>query len=1055
MSPRIRALLVLHALLLAACGDEAADLPLIDAGPDALARLAVTAGVPDDSLAAPPAFFLSDGAGATVYGPLAGAQRDPAMGLAVRGEQLLDGWRWWSVADSTNLGPTDRRAGAARPDFVVRSYVAADSSGTIARTIARLQGDRPARLAERITMLDGRNALVVEVPEEVGGVVFRPVAGDLRGVEGYVISADGGTLLISRGDSTARRRGTVPRQWVAVRAAGAGGAPGRVLADATEESPEAGRSRAFGLGSVEFETPGRVVIAAGATPAEATRRAEAALRDAERLIAERGERMVGLLDAAPFETGDDEFDDALRWARLSLDALTVRDSASVYLLPGPQGAPPADGRSTLQTLDAFLATGRWDVARALLTTFGRTQRFDERIDVLGRAPNVVLPPRAGLPGSPALSPEARFVTTDATPIYSAGAGDYVRVTGDRALVSGDQNFWFKTVFAFRGLINPAQRLGQQLSPEGFLIARPDQAWTQTSVEPDPADRPGLPVEAQGRLYAALRTMTDFATIMGVVGRESGSWYADTANVMLRRFDDRFVLDGHVVDRYDPRGQPDMGLTPNAILALNEVDLDPAQEAALTRAIAERLVYPWGVSTRVQSDSTFHPFVRSPEAYPEAEAVFGGAVWTWLSGPLASQMVQTGGAEAAWELIERLAAHVEGSGVAGMIPDLLDAHPRPQREEPLPGGALVQPWSIAELVRVAWQDFAGVRYATGSELLIEPHLPDAWDGLTTRARLGNGHVAMVLSAGAGRLRAELTPTGAVPEGAVARVRAFGREVRVPLTIARGDTAWTAAPAITVEITPDGAEVDGEDVQPSATYDAPSASAWEGFSWVTPVIPEVYPVLRAAAAGRVLTQDELLRDNILAIPILTQTDPDGDDWGPTSTYTYPRDFAAGVLDATYMEVAEDDSTTYFRAEFAALAEGTTVVAIAISTDEGGETEVGRGAQYRFPDDGGYEYIVFVGDGLQVENARGRVIAEVAPGSGQVFDPETSALVFALPRRLMPRLPNRASVTMLVGARTDRGLGEFRRVEREATSSAGGGKVDADAPNVYDQVSGSVSR
>ncbi len=68
----------------------------------------------------------------------------------------------------------------------------------------------------------------------------------------------------------------------------------------------------------------------------------------------------------------------------------------------------------------------------------------------------------------------------------------------------------------------------------------------------------------------------------------------------------------------------------------------------------------------------------------------------------------------------------------------------------------------------------------------------------------------------------------------------------------------------------------------------------------------------------------------------------------------------------------------------------------------------------------------------------------------------MVFALPRRVLPRLERGARVTMLVGARTEGGgVGEFRRVEREASRSVGGGKVDPNAPNVYDQVSGSVSR
>jgi len=1056
MPRRLIVSLAASLVVVAGCGGEARDLPVVDAAPDALARLAVHAGAEGDSLAPAPAFFLADGAGATLYGPLAGPQRDEAMGLTVRGERLLDSWSWWSLTDSTSLGPAERRAGAARPDFAVRGYVAIDSSGFLARTIARLQGDRPTRLAERVTLLDGRGAMVVDVPEARGGFAFRPVAGDQREAQAYDVRVHEGALVIGRADSSARARGTAPRQWVAVRAAGAGGRAGRAVDDVIADVPEGRRSRAFALGRVEFETPGRVVVATGATAAEAARRAAEALRDSDRLVEARGARMVALLESAPFETGDAGFDDALRWARLSLDALTVRDSTGTYVLPGPPGTEPADGRSTLHTLEALVATGRWDVARGLLSTFGRAQRFDERIDFLGRAPNVVLPARAG-----ETEPQARFVTTDATPIYIAAAGDYVRASGDRALVSGTENFWFKTVFAFRGIENPARRLGTQLSPEGFLVARAGQAWTRTGVDPDPADRPGVTVEAQGRLYRALRTMTEFATIMGVAGRESGSWYADTAEALRSTFERRFTREGRILDRYNPRGQPILAPGPNGLLALRGFDLEPALEAELTRGLATRLAYPWGVSTRMQSDSTFHPYVRAPEAYGEAEAMFGGAVWTWFSGSLASQMVATGATDHAWELISGLAELVEGAGAAGMIPELLDAHPRPGRDAPVAGGALVQPWSLAELIRVAWQDFAGVRYATPSELVVEPQLPDSWDGLATRARLGRGTVTIELERSGERLTARLTPAGAVPAGAVARVRALGIEARVPLTVARGDTASAPAPAVEVVITGAGARVDGREAEPAARYEPPDASAWEGFAWLEPVVPDVYPVLRAAEAGRVLTPDELLRDNILAIPILTQTDPDGDDWGPTSTYTYPDGYPPHVLDATYMEVAEDDSTTYFRAEFAAMsADATavrlpTIVAISISTEEGGEEDIGRGSQYRLPRQGGYEYIVFVGDGLVVEDARGRVVAEVEPGRGQIFDPESAALVFALPRRVMPRLPGGTRVTMLVGARTDRGLGEFRRVERQATQSVGGGKVDAGAPNVYDQVSGVVTR
>src|SRR5690606_10819242 len=120
--------------------------------------------------------------------------------------------------------------------------------------------------------------------------------------------------------------------------------------------------------------------ATGDTPEAADSAAALALRDAEALMERRSARMADLLERTPFDTEDDAFDHAFRWARLTLDALTVADSAGTYVVPGVPGAEPPAGRSGLAALDALLATGDWEAARALLTTYGRAQRFDERID---------------------------------------------------------------------------------------------------------------------------------------------------------------------------------------------------------------------------------------------------------------------------------------------------------------------------------------------------------------------------------------------------------------------------------------------------------------------------------------------------------------------------------------------------------------------------------------------------------------------------------------------------------------------------------------------------
>ncbi|MGB3543557.1 glucodextranase DOMON-like domain-containing protein, partial [Rubrivirga sp.] len=232
-------------------------------------------------------------------------------------------------------------------------------------------------------------------------------------------------------------------------------------------------------------------------------------------------------------------------------------------------------------------------------------------------------------------------------------------------------------------------------------------------------------------------------------------------------------------------------------------------------------------------------------------------------------------------------------------------------------------------------------------------------------------------------------------------------------------------------------------------------WDGFAFVQPDLRDEYSVMRAVADQRALSDDQILRSNPNAAVATTQTDPQGDDWGSTGTFSYPTSFEDGVLDVTYLEVARDDSTTYFRAEFVALADDPqTMVAFVIDTEEGGTERVERGARYSFPDDGGYEYVIFVGDGLVVEDAGGRQLGQLSAGSSP-FDPTIGSLEFAIPTFVMPTLPRGARVTMLVGARTPGGgVGEFLPVARnEAGEETGGGRVDNVSPNVYDVATGSI--
>jgi len=707
----------------------------------------------------------------------------------------------------------------------------------------------------------------------------------------------------------------------------------------------------------------------------------------------------------------------------------------------------------LSNLNALLGTGDWETARALLTTYGRTQLFDERLNILGRAPNVVRP-----------GGEGEFITADATSIYLSAAGDYVRTSGDRGLVSGGANFWFKTAFAMRGLYQEGSRRGRQIGEGGFLRAAANETWmlSPSSRAELATPRGGFPVEAQGSLYRSLRTAAFFAGIMGVAGREGSAWYADSADALLTSFPERFIQNARLIDHLDGQGQPDRFPRPNAVFALRDIELSLEVKAGLTRALASQLAYRHGLSSRVQSDSLFHPFLNEPSSYTMGDALFNGTVWTWLNGPLISLMAETGASDFAFELFMQEAALVEHSGIVGAISENVDAHPRRTGVEPIAGGTPAQPWSLAEFIRNAYEDFAGVTYTAADTVTVEPHLPASWGETEARFRMGDGAVTITIGQSERELDLSVVPEGDIPNTAALRVRAFGMETVVSLVVSRTDSSATSVEHVAVVISMDGVQVNGRDVEPDSRFAEADGTWWEGFTWLTPVISEHYPVMQKESGPRLLAVREIFRDNLAARSVLTESDPDGDDWGASSTYTYPTEFPESILDATYLEVAEDDSATYFRAEFVALPDADasgalpTIAAFALSTEEGGARRVGRNALYDFPSGQGYEYIIFVGDGISVEDATGHSLGEVPTGHGIAFDPATSSLSFALPRFVLPDLPRNSTVVLLVGARDDTGdVGSFRRVNRNASGQYGGGKVDARAPNVYDVVTARVSR
>ncbi len=1021
------------------CGSEAPELTLAQGAPASLAALALEAAPPaeGDSLAETRAAFQTDGAGAAWLDGLTGAV--PGAGLTVGGERALDAWQWHLDADSVDLGPDQRTRGIARPDFAVRAYAAADTSGFFESLLNDLQNTTAPRLAERVTLLDRRGALLVEVPDSIGTVGFRPLAGDRRAADAYTVRKEGDALLFARTDRMADTTGAAV--WTAVVAAGSGGAGAARGTRAAEMTVPDGAGPLFTLGEMAVETPARLVVATGATPALAAAAARGALGQAVALREARSNRMAEVLKTAPLVTADARTNQALDWALLSLDALVVQaDSGRAILMPGLPGMEPATVSSTMETVPAFLGAGQWETARALLLTTARAQVFDRRLHALGRAPDVVT--AAG---------EPVFATAEATPLFLAAAGDIVRATGDRSLVSSGPNFWFKTVFALRGIYETDTRNGSQTDTLGFLTTREGRG---TPRDGDPTARgvvrTGAPAEAQGALLGALRAASDFSRIMGVSQRSTAKWYADTSVVLVTRFEGAYGRSPLLADRLDAQQRAAPDVRPGGLVALARMQgaMPDAKRAQLARPLAERLVFPYGVATLAQSDSLFHPYVDSRGGYSLAAARTEGSVWTSLAGPVAALMAQTGGTDAAATLFGAQVDFLLDRGTLGAIPELVDGHPREADAAVGVGGAPVTPWPLAGLLTAAVEGFAGARYASPDTLVVAPNLPEAWGETTLRMRMGSGTVTLHLTQSGGGLEASVVPRGVLPAGATLRLRAGGADASFAL-VTETDTTVAARDSFAVAMDGGTATVDSEAVEARPLAAAPDT--WDGFAFATPDIQDVYPVTRARIERRALEPSQVRRDNSGGGVVLTQTDPDGDDWGSTSTFTYPEGTPPGALDATYLEVARDDSTTYVRIEFTALPadEAKTMVAIVLDTDDGGERTLGRNARYAFPEAEAFDYAIFIGKDLVVEDAQGNPLGRLDDAG--LYDAETGSLTFAIPTAILPRPPRGTKVTVLVGALGDGDT--FRDVVRGAAGEDGGGRAAADSPNVYDVVVGSM--
>lgn len=338
------------------------------------------------------------------------------------------------------------------------------------------------------------------------------------------------------------------------------------------------------------------------------------------------------------------------------------------------------GRDTMIALPGCtLATGRYDDARSILTTFLEHERD-------GLMPNLF--PEGGN--------EPMYNTVDAALLFINCVWLYRCYTGDEEFVQKAWPVMKRIVQRYR----EGTRFGIHMDADGLIAAGQglDQVtWMDVRIgEILPTPRHGKPVEINAYWYNALRILEQLAPAMG----EDGGEYAALADRVRESFVRAFWREdkGCLKDLVSGT-EADFQIRCNQIWAVSMpfTMLSPEQEQQVVRTVLCHLYTPVGLRTLSPEDPEFHPVYGGAQQQRDL-AYHQGTVWPFPLGAwhLAYLKVNGYSAEAKRQTRLRLAALEPAlrEGCAGQLPEIYDGeNPTASR------GCFAQAWSVGELLRV--------------------------------------------------------------------------------------------------------------------------------------------------------------------------------------------------------------------------------------------------------------------------------------------------------------------------------------------------------------------
>lgn len=412
-------------------------------------------------------------------------------------------------------------------------------------------------------------------------------------------------------------------------------------------------------------------------------------------------------------TPNREFNDAFRWAEVSIDQSRIQSTEGAGLAAGwstsDDTARPGFGwffgRDTLWSLYAVNSYGDFALSQSAMDFLQRHQRFDGKM-MHEYSQTAAMVNWNNMP--------YLYASADSTPLFLMQMRDYVRSSGDREYLS---RCW--------GNVRRAYSFIQAHRENGLYSNTAGTGW----VEEWPGALPhqeiylaALDVQASEAIAELARWMHDESL---AAEAETDAQREKKQIATYRQADGWYAFSRNDQHRFDATKT----IFPAVAWWENQSSL-PQAEAMLSSWAGSEFSVDWGVRSVSSAASIYDPI-----------SYHHGSVWPLYSGWVGVAEFRTGhtlqALERTWQALELDRIQDLGATTEVISGEFL---------EPLARSSSHQLWSSAMAIELVTRGMLGLETdAIGHTLVVNPHLPASWDHVEAdNVRIGNDRYKMTMT-----------------------------------------------------------------------------------------------------------------------------------------------------------------------------------------------------------------------------------------------------------------------------------------------------------------------